>query len=163
MNRTQLIPALLLALTIMIGSAPVCLAVTGISTWTQEEIKALPEDYWSALKRDEGDWTRYCQNSAKAFSQIYGNGVGNSYDLFLEEQTGAAAKSPQVMQAKTLKRLTDVVCIPGKSLKAFSGVPLNRLRLVAFKEGALRIIPFDILEFTALGRVVLPSGPEANP
>lgn len=163
MNRIQLIPAVLLALILMTTSAPISLEAADISTWTKDEIKALPESYWSALKRDESDWTRYRQSSAKGFSQIYGSAVGNSYDLFLKEQTGAAAKSPLVMQAKTLKRLTDVVCIPGRSLKTFSGAPLNRLRLVAFKEGAPRMIPFDILEFTALGRVVLPSGPEANP
>ncbi|MEN6472683.1 MAG: hypothetical protein ABFD81_01610 [Syntrophaceae bacterium] len=162
MNRIQHIPAVLLALILMIAGAPNALEAADISTWTKDEIKALPDSYWSTLKRDENDWTRYCQASAKSFSQIYGNAIHNSYDLFLKEQAGAPAKSPQVIQGKTLKRLTDVVYIPGKSFRTLSGTPLARLRLVAFKEGGLRMIPFDILEFTNQGRVVLPSGPEAN-
>jgi hypothetical protein len=137
-------------------------AAADISSWSKEEIKALPDTYWSNVKLGENQWIKYCQASAKNFSHIYGNGVRNSYELFMKEQDGAPAKDTQVVQSKTLKRLTDIVYIPGKTFKSLEGTPLSHLRLIAFKEGALRMIPFDILEFTAQGRVVLPSGPEAN-
>ena len=133
-----------------------------ISTWTGAELKALPEAYWTVQHQRERQWRTYCAAQADKFSQIYGNGIRNSYDLFLKEQAGTAVKPP-VVQAKTLKRLTDVACLPGRMFGALKGTPLPQMRLVAYKKGALRVIPFDIVEFTAAGRVVLPAGPEANP
>jgi len=162
MQHLRNFPAVHMALVFTIVCLPAPLKAADISTWTKDEIGKLPESYWAALKRDENEWTRFCQASARTFSQIYGSSVHNSYDLFLREQSATPARSAPVIQHKSLKRLTDVVYISGRSFKALSGTPLTRLRLVAYKEGAVRMIPFDILEFTSLGRVVLPSGPEAN-
>lgn len=134
-----------------------------ISTWSGGELKALPETFWSIQHQRERQWQTYCAAQADRFTQIYGTGIRNSYDLFLKEQSGAPAKNPAVTQTKTLKRLNDVACVPGRMFGALKGVPLEQIRLVAFKEGTLRVIPFDLVEFSASGRVVLPSGPEANP
>ncbi|MEN6472524.1 MAG: hypothetical protein ABFD81_00750 [Syntrophaceae bacterium] len=130
-----------------------------LSGWNKDQ--AWPEIFIAAARQREKAWPAYISEQEQLFTRLYGNGVKNSYDLFVKEQS-AAVGAPAINK-KTLKRLIDVACIPGKSLCALRGAPLANLRVVAFKEGALRVIPADFLEFTAAGRVVLPTGPEGNP
>ena len=131
-----------------------------LSSWSKEQ--ALTEAFVAAARQMEKTWPVYIKEQEQIFGRIYGNGIKNSYDVYVREQCATANGAP-VATKKTLKRLIDVACIPGKSLTALRGAHLSNLRLVAFKEGALRVIPADFLEFTSAGKVVLPFGPEGNP
>lgn len=131
-----------------------------LSTWPKDQ--SLPESFVAAVRQMEKSWPVYIREQGQAFGRIYGNGIKNSYDLYVREQSGTTTGAP-VTNKKTLRRLIDVACIPGKSLTALRGAQIATLRVVAFKEGALRVIPADFLEFTAAGKVVLPMGFEGNP
>jgi hypothetical protein len=162
--KLQVVPVYLVVLTALFIPAMVRSQEVGftfpLSTWSKGQLKA-PEAFWAAERQFEKSWPLYISEQEKQFSRIYGNGIKNGYDLFLREQT-CTAGAP-VIQKKTLKRLLDLVSVPGKSLSGAQGSQISNIRVVAFREGLLRVIPFDILEFNAAGRVVLPLGPEGNP
>jgi hypothetical protein len=132
-----------------------------ISNWSKDQFKP-PESYWAVQRQFEKSWPLFIDEQEKQFSRIYGSGIKNSYDLFLREQASTVGRNSAI-QKKTLKRLLDLVSVPGKSLGGARSSQISSIRVVAFREGSLRVIPFDILEFTAAGRVVLPLGPEGNP
>lgn len=136
-----------------------------LSVWTAEQTKALPETFWRVQRKAERSWPVYIANQEQLYHQIYGTNVGNAYDVFLLEQGQAAKQIKQayVTQPKTLKRLTDLATIPGKSLSKLKNTRLGAIRVMAFKGGALRVIPHDIIEVSPTGRLVLPFGPEGNP
>jgi len=139
-----------------------------LSSWTDEETKKLPPEFWQKVRAQEKKWPEYISAQANLFRQEYGPGIRNYYDLFLEEQAemqkpGYGKVVPPVETKKTLKRLIDLACLPAEKLGSIQGNPLNNIRVISFQGGRLRIIPFDLLEFSPAGRVVLPSGPEANP
>ena len=131
-----------------------------LSSWAKEQ--AMPGTFIAAVRQTEKGWLAFIREQEQIFDRTYGNGIKNSFDLYTREQSAPAGGAP-IVNKKTLKRLIDVACIPGKSLTALRGTQLSNLRVVAFKEGALRVIPADFLEFTAAGKVVLPDGPEGNP
>lgn len=150
-----------------------CLMATGmagadmgssLSTWTAEEVQGLPNSFWAIQQRKEREWPAYIHSYEQQFAKLYGPGARNSYALFLKEQNSMGGDLSQpVLQRKFLKRLVDLVSLPGKTLAGLKGSPLAQVRVVAYRENALRVIPYDVLEFTSSGRVVLPAGPEANP
>jgi hypothetical protein len=79
------------------------------------------------------------------------------------KKPGYEKVAPPVEAKKTLKRLIDLAALPAEKLGSIQGNPLNKIRLLSFKKGQLRVLSLDILEISPAGRVVLPSGPEGNP
>ncbi|MEN6473314.1 MAG: hypothetical protein ABFD81_04805 [Syntrophaceae bacterium] len=136
-----------------------------LSTWSKEQIQKLPDTFWSLQRQTEKSWATYISRMEQQYAQVYGPDIKNGYDLFLQEQTqaGTQPKHPQIKERKTLRRLTDLVGVPGRGLGRIKGTPLGSIRVLAFKAGALRVIPHDVMECTAAGRLVLPYGPEGNP
>ena len=139
-----------------------------LSSWTDEEIKKLPPEFWTKLRAQEKKWPEYISRQADLFRQEYGPGIKNYYDLFLAEQTemrnpGYEKIAPPMEAKKTLKRLIDLAYLPAEKLGSLQGNPLNNIRAFSFKQGQLRVLPLDILEISPANRVVLPSGPEGNP
>ncbi|MDD5224108.1 MAG: hypothetical protein PHE84_08965 [bacterium] len=139
-----------------------------LSSWTDEEIKKLPPEFWQKVRAQEKQWPEYIARQAGLFRQEYGPGIKNYYDLFLDEQAemkkpGYEKVSPPVEAKKTLKRLIDLAYLPAEKLGSLQGNPLNNIRAFSFNKGRLRVLPLDILEISPAGRVVLPSGPEGNP
>ena len=137
-------------------------AKSELSNWTKEEIYSLPESFWATQKLRERQWTIYMNSVSQAYSSEYGKEIKSGYDLFLKEQIPVKSRQTNVIEAKTLNRLTDLVWVEGRQVKTFIGKPVYSLKIVTFKENRLHIIPSDIVEFTAQGRIVLPYGPEAN-
>jgi len=136
-----------------------------LSSWSTEQVQALPDTFWSIQRQTERSWGAYITRVEQLYAQTYGPNIKNAYDLFLQEQTqvGNQPKHPQIKERKTLRRLIDLVSIPGRGLARIKGASLASVRVLAFRDGALRIIPHDIMECTASGRLVLPNGPEGNP
>jgi hypothetical protein len=139
-----------------------------LSSWTDKEIKKFPPEFWEKLRARERKWPEYISRQAGLFRKEYGPGIKNYYDLFLEEQAemrnpGYEKVSPPVEAKKTLKRLIDLASLPAEKMGSLQGNPAGNIRALSFKKGQLRVLPLDILEISPAGRVVLPSGPEANP
>lgn len=132
------------------------------STWTKEEISALPESFRTAQKNTEQQWNSYRASTSRAYSSEYGKDINSGYELFLKEQAPSKTKNSNIMETKNLSRLTDIVWIEGRQARAFSGQPVFSLKVLSYRENRLHIIPADIIEFTNEGKMVLPYGPEAN-
>ncbi len=134
-----------------------------ISSWSAAEKKALPESFWKQLAANERRWPFHIMEQQRIYQQEYGKDIRNRYELYFAEKKAAKTKDPCITKKKTLDRLTDLAALEAGSFKNLQGTPLKQIRLVAYRMGKLRSIPFDILEFTPDGRVVLPAGPESNP
>lgn len=139
-----------------------------ISYWPEDERKKLPPEYLLKLQEREKKWPLIIEREAKLFKKEYGSSVRNLYDLFLKEQ--AEMKNPEyntpvqpVKAKKSLRRLIDIVYLQAKYFKNIQGTPLNRVRVFSYRQDKLRVIPFDILEFTDADAAVLPFGSEGNP
>jgi|GEM_PF-1016963 len=152
------------------GEAPWPEELFPLSTWTDKDQKMnkLPDEFWVKLREVERKWPQFINDQMQLFKKSYGPDIKNSYDLFLREQVQLKASdyfkaSPPVKARKTLKRLIDLVYFPASYLDELQGAPLDKIRVLSYTQGRLRVIPFDILEFTKEDRVVLPLGPEANP
>jgi len=153
--------AVILFVVFMIPSA-VHSAKSGGSSWTKEEISALPESFWTTQKNTERQWNTYRDSISRAYSSEYGKDINSCFDLFLKEQNQSKTRNTNVLETKNLNRPTDIVWIEGRQARAFSGQPVFSLKVLSFRENRLHIIPADIIEFTKDGRIVLPYGPEAN-
>ena len=136
-----------------------------LSTWSEEQVRSLPHTFWSLQRQTERSWVAHITRMGQQYAQIYGPNIKNGYDLFLQEQSQARInyRHPQIQEHKTLRRLFDLAIIPGRGLSKIRGISLDSIRVLAFRAGAMRIIPHDVMECTASGRLVLPLGPEGNP
>jgi hypothetical protein len=138
-----------------------------LSTWTDKELAKMPPEFWAKVRKAEKEWPLYIQRLGDLYEKEFGPGIKNGYDLFLLEQ--AQMRDPKYFEAsdpikikKTLKRLGDVAYLPGKNFNFTETSQIESVRLYAYSQGKLRPIPFDIVEFSKEGQVVLTSGPEAN-
>ncbi len=150
------------------GQEPWPAEIFPLSYWPDEERKKLPPEYLVKLQECEKKWPEFISAQSNFFKEEYGPSAGNIYQLFLKEQAemkkpGYSAAAPPVTAKKTLSRLIDVVYLQAKNFRAIEGASLGRVRLFSFRQDRLRIIPFDIIEFTDADRAVLPLGPEGNP
>ena len=152
------------------GEAPWPDVLFPLSMWTDKDrkMKKLPDEFWVKLREVERKWPEFINDQMQLFKKDYGPDIKNSYDLFLKEQAQLKAPDyfkifPPVKAKKTLKRLIDLACLSANSFDKLQGVSLDKIRVLSYNQGRLRVIPFDILEFTKENRVVLPLGPEANP
>ena len=77
----------------------------------------------------------------------------------------AAQKGSQapVLQEKNLQRTIDYVIFTGDFIQDFLGKEISGLRLCAFQDGQMQIIPFQVDEINEDGYRVLPEGPKGNP
>jgi len=150
------------------GAEPWPEALFPLSYWPEKDRKKLPQEFWERLAAHERKWPEFIKTQRELYRREYGPAVKNAYDLFLEEQAEMKQPdyqkaSPPVLKKKTLKRLTDLAYLPGRAFGGLAGAGLESIRVFAFRQGKLRVIPFDIVEFTDESRVVLPQGPEGNP
>lgn len=152
------------------GEAPWPEELFPLSIWTDKDqkMKKLTDEFWVMLREVERKWPKFIDEQMQLFKKSYGPDIKNSYDLFLKEQAQLKASdyfetSAPVKARKTLKRLIDLAYFPASYLYELQGVSLDKIRVLSYNQGSLRIILFDILEFTKENRVVLPLGPEANP
>ena len=101
-----------------------------LSTWSKEQIQKLPDTFWSLQRQTEKSWATYISRMEQQYAQVYGPDIKNGYDLFLQEQTqaGTQPKHPQIKERKTLRRLTDLVGVPGRGLGRIKGTPLGSIR-----------------------------------
>ena len=150
------------------GTEPWPEALFPLSFWYEKDLKKLPQEYWKGLQDRERKWPEYIKHQRKIFQREYGADVKNPWDLFLKQQ--AEMKEPgyhqlarPVIKKKTLKRFVDIAHIPAQFFHDVQGTPVGHIRVFSYQLGRLRIIPFDIVEFTDTNQVVLPDGPESNP
>jgi len=68
------------------------------------------------------------------------------------------ALAPKGAGRRTLPRQFDVIKVNGELLSLFEGVPIARLSLLAFREGVLAPIPFQIDERDRKGHYVMTAG-----
>lgn len=68
------------------------------------------------------------------------------------------AQSQESVEKKRLERKYDVVIVKGEFLKNFNGIPIQRLALMAFKDGKLIPIPFQIDERDRKGHLIMTKG-----
>ncbi len=119
----------------------------------------MPAEFWRDLRAVERSWPLYIDEQARHYQQEYGPDIRNRYDLYRHEQahrqTGPGRKS--------LNRLVDLAALEASCFDQLRGRRLDQIAVVAWRQGRLRHIPFDLLEFTQDNRIVLPCGPEANP
>lgn len=139
-----------------------------LSYWSAEERKKLPSAYWKKLEAREREWPAYIKKQSRLFQKEYGPACSNLYDLFIKEKIeqrrrGYSSIKPPVKEKKSLRRLVDVAYVKANYFKKIAGRPADKIRIFSYRQDGLRVIPFDILEFTKADRVVLPSGPEGNP
>ncbi len=131
-----------------------------------EEKQKFPATYWENVRQDEHFWETYSNRQRQLFQKEYGPDIHHLYDLYLYDRRCAAGKekvAEAVREVKTLDRLNDIVAIKAARMPELAGSPTAGLRLFSFKKGALHPVPFDVLEITDKGRIVLPEGPEGNP
>ncbi len=139
-----------------------------ISHWSEEEKNKLPSSLWNKISEYERTWPEYISNEMNLFKKEFGDRYKNIYDLYLHEQSemlkpGFSTPKHPVIKRKTLRRLIDVAHLHAKYFKNIVGTTTKNIRLFSYRMGRLRVIPFDVIEFTSTDRVVLTDGPEANP
>ncbi len=141
-------------------------ALFPMTTIPPKGLERMPRTYWDKVHADERTWENFIMEQAVLFQNEYGSEIKDLYDLFCYDQQVAAGDipvAPCVKQKKTLERFIDYVGIDADRLSALQNAATEKIRVLIFKKGKLHIIPFDILETSAKGRLALPEGPEANP
>jgi len=154
--------------TIANGTSPWPEEIFPISHWSKAEKEKLPSTFWKKIAKYERKWPEYIDHERKLFRKEYGPRFGNIYDIYLHEQRemlkpGYRTPESPVTTKKTLRRLVDVSHLRADYFNKIKGSSVGNIRLFSYKLGKLRIIPFDIIEFTSKDSAVLTSGPEANP
>lgn len=83
--------------------------------------------------------------------------------FFIKDNASTESISlPSSPQKRTLTRRYDVIKIRGDFLSPFDNVPIQQLRLLAFKNGEITPIPFQIDERDPTGKLVMSKGKTAS-
>ncbi|MCA9771051.1 MAG: hypothetical protein KC466_01505 [Myxococcales bacterium] len=89
--------------------------------------------------------------------------------IFVATAAGAPASADEVEALtashgakRTLRRDVGLAQFEGVSIPAILGQPIDAISVLAFRDGKLDPIPFQIDERDAEGQWILPNGPEAN-
>lgn len=78
--------------------------------------------------------------------------------LAMADSKSCCPRIPPPAEKKNLTRTADPIIIPGQTLKALLGKPIENIRIYAAPRGVLIPIPYQIDERDSTGKLVLPQG-----
>ena len=113
-------------------------------------------------KESMSAWKDTIEGFPDKFKAAFQTPASSHYDLIkLRGQRQENASGPST-GTNTIERLADFEVINARSLRKISSVPLRNVRLFSFTNSRFIPVPFDIIEYTDSGSLILSEGPEKN-